>query len=180
MAHKVIFLDRDGVINKCAPEHEYILSIDQLIWIPGSIEGLKLLSVLGYKLIIISNQRGIGLGLMSFDDLDKIHIRMTTTLLQNGVCIEKILVCPHDYKDNCDCRKPKIGLFQQTEKFLDIDKSQSYMIGDSESDIIAGKNFGVKTVYIGKTNLFGSDFCFENLYKFSKFIKKANKGISNV
>jgi D-glycero-D-manno-heptose 1,7-bisphosphate phosphatase len=111
-----LFLDRDGVINKKI-EGDYVRSWSQFEFIDGAIEGLKILRKIFGRIIVVTNQRGIGLGLMTENDLHKIHENMQKILQENGVFIDKIYYCPHDYqKENCDCRKPKVGLALKAKK----------------------------------------------------------------
>jgi HAD superfamily hydrolase (TIGR01662 family) len=100
---------------------------------------------------------------MTNDEVDKLHKRINGYLNNNGANIDLFLYCSHEIGE-CNCRKPDIGLFLRAERLYDIDKSHSYMIGDSESDILAGYNFGVKTVFIGRDNSL-ADICCENLYE---------------
>ena len=143
MSDKIAFLDRDGVINEKAPEHDYIKSWNDFHFKQGAIEGIRLLNTKGFKVVVVTNQRGIARGLMSQDDLENIHIKMCEYLQSNNARIDAIFYCPHE-KGTCSCRKPDIGLFLQAEKVFNIEKSQSIMIGDSLSDIEAGENYGVK------------------------------------
>ncbi len=150
---KIIFLDRDGIINKKAPEHQYITKWDEFVFLPDIFEVLIHLSKLNYKFIIISNQQGIGKGILTYKDLDNIHEKMVSVLCEKDIFIEKIYCCPHLVSDNCNCRKPKIGLIEKAIQELnyEIDFNNSYMIGDSESDIIAGERIGLKTVLVNES-----------------------------
>ena len=143
--HKTIFLDRDGVINCKAPEHDYIKNWQDFIFLPNVPEAISKLNHAGYIVIIVTNQRGIARGMMSTTDLDDIHKKMCEKLLCYDAKIDAIYVCPHDIGE-CTCRKPDIGLFLEAEKDFNISKSESWMIGDSDSDIEAGKRFGIKTI----------------------------------
>jgi len=147
---KVIFLDRDGIINKKAPEHQYITKWNEFVFLLDIFEVLIHLSKLNFKIIIISNQQGIGKGILTYKDLDNIHEKMVSVLNENDILIEKIYFCPHLVSDNCNCRKPKTGLIEKAIQELnyEIDFNNSFMIGDSESDIIAGKRIGLKTVLV--------------------------------
>lgn len=147
MQNKMIFLDRDGVINRKAPPHDYIKSVNKFEMLPGAGEAIHLLNATGYKVVIVTNQRGIARGLMTMKDLNQVHQFMKKELLSFDAHIDDIFVCPHDI-GQCCCRKPDIGLFLQAEKKCEINKEKSYMIGDSRTDIEAGKNYGVKTISI--------------------------------
>lgn len=160
---KVIFLDRDGVINKCAKEHEYITVWENFEFLENVPEAIKLLNRAGYKIVVVSNQRGVARGVMTKNEVDELHKRVNEYLDSKDANIDYFLYCPHEVGE-CSCRKPEIGLFLAAERLFDIDKLNSYMIGDSESDIIAGHNFGVKTVFIGNHNSL-ADICCSSLYE---------------
>lgn len=152
MQNNMIFLDRDGVINRKAPPHDYIKLVNEFQMLPGAGDAIHLLNVAGYKVVIVTNQRGIARGLMTMEDLNQVHQFMKKELLYFDAHIDDIFVCPHDI-GQCHCRKPDIGLFLQAEKKFAINKDKSYMIGDSRTDIEAGKNYGIKTISIN-----GPDF----------------------
>jgi len=146
-----LFLDRDGVINKKI-EGDYVRTWSQFEFLPGVIEALKILRKIFGRIIIITNQRGIGRGLMTEEDLKLIHTKMCEVLGKNGIKIDKIYFCPHDYeKEECNCRKPKGGMVLKAKlEFPDINLRKSVIIGDSESDIELGVNLGMIPVYITK------------------------------
>jgi len=160
---KAVFLDRDGVINKCAAPHCYISSWKDFAFLPGAAEGIKALNNAGYLILLISNQRGIARGLYTVNDVHVLHKKMCGCLEASGARIDGIYICPHNYGE-CSCRKPGIGLFQQAERDWAIDKESSYCIGDFESDIRAGINYGVKTILIGDgSEEYGQDYTFDSL-----------------
>ena len=142
--NKAVFLDRDGVINQKAPEHDYIKSWAEFHFLPGVKEAIRRIREEGFLVIVVTNQRGIARGLMTEKDLQEIHQRMCEELQQHGAHIDDIFCCPHDIKDNCACRKPKPGMLIQAQKKWDIDFAQSYIIGDSNSDIEAGQHVGCR------------------------------------
>lgn len=170
MKYKVIFLDRDGVINKPAPPHDYIKSWEEFEFLPEAIEGLKILYDLGYKLVIVTNQRGIARGMLTWDNLNEIHENMQEVLKENGVIIDHIFVCPHSETDNCDCRKPKDGLLRKIEEYYEVDKEHSYMVGDSLADMESGRNYKATTIKVGIESSSFIDFDFNNLEEFSKWL----------
>jgi len=148
---KVVFLDRDGVINKRIVGG-YVKKWEEFEFLPGAIAAIKLLNEKKVPVILISNQSGIGRGYMAQDDLKEIHKRMSVELAKEGAHIDDIFVCPHSPDDNCGCRKPKTGLFEQAKKkYKDIDIKSSWFIGDSETDMQAGNNIGCRT-YLVKEN----------------------------
>ena len=143
------FLDRDGVINRKAPEGEYITRVQDFQFLPGAIAGLRKLKRHGWKLIVVTNQRGVALGRMSADDLAAIHAEMCGDLRSAGVSLDGIYTCPHD-KDVCDCRKPQTGLFHQARRdWPEIDFADSVVIGDSLSDMEAASHLGCRGIWIG-------------------------------
>lgn len=148
---KIIFLDRDGVINKDPggwTEHGYVTAWEQFIFLPGAVETLKKLNNAGYDIIVISNQAGVAKGHYTSGKLDEINGKMIHSLEKNGVRIKKVYYCTHQKSDNCECRKPKSGLIRQAEEELGINASGSYFIGDKESDMKAGRAAGLKTILV--------------------------------
>lgn len=149
---KIAFLDRDGVINQSAAEHEYITTVEDFILNPGLIDLLNKLKADGFEFIVVTNQRGISRGKISIEKLNEIHSYMTETLSSVGIELLDIFFCPHA-SNTCDCRKPKDGLFRQAAAKYNIDKPQSLIIGDSSSDIEAGKTFGLgQQILVPKDN----------------------------
>jgi len=146
--HKAVFLDRDGVINKKPPPHSYILSWKEFKLLPYVKEALVDLNQRGFLIVIVSNQRGIARRMLRRKDLEEIHARMTGELKKVGAVVNGVYYCPHNYSDNCNCRKPKPGMLLSAASDLNIDTSQSFMVGDSEDDIAAGKESGCKTVLV--------------------------------
>ncbi len=150
---KAIFLDRDGVINRMAG---FITKPEQFELIPGVAEAIKAVNQSGYLAIVVTNQPVIARGDCTFEELQTIHDKMETELGKVGAFVDAVYVCPHhtdkgfrgerpEYKCKCDCRKPRPGLLFQAAEDFNIDLSESYMIGDSDRDVEAGKNAGVKT-----------------------------------
>lgn len=151
----VIFLDRDGVINSPARPHEYITKWEDFKILPGVYEALRLFRESGFRIFIVTNQRCIARKIASREDIDALHARMLEDFARHGYSVDGVYVCPHGDDDGCDCRKPKPGLLVQVQKSLEasdgvtVDKTRSWMIGDSVSDVEAGMNYGVNTVIIG-------------------------------
>ncbi len=155
---KAIFLDRDGTINK---SNGFITKPEQFELIPGVAEAIKKINKSGYLTIVITNQPVIARGDCTFEELAEIHAKMETELGKDGAFIDGLYFCPHhtdkgfigerpEYKCDCDCRKPKAGLFLQAAKDFNIDLLQSFMIGDSLKDVEAGKNAGCKECFLIK------------------------------
>jgi len=147
---KCVFLDRDGVINKKALEGDYIKKWSEFKFLSNVKETLKRLNKAGFLVIIITNQQGIAKGVMTEQDLKDIHTKMIEELKKSGAKIDGIYYCPHDEKDNCNCRKPKIGLFLEAKKDFNIALNKSWLVGDSNSDILAGKKAGCRNILIKK------------------------------
>lgn len=157
---KAIFLDRDGTINKYVG---FLTKPEQFELIPGVADAVKMINKSGYLAIVVTNQPVIARGECTWEELRAIHDKMETELGRDGAFIDAIYVCPHhpdkgfdgerpEYKKDCDCRKPKPGLMLQAAKDLNIDLSLSYMIGDSERDIEAGRIAGCKDSFLIERN----------------------------
>lgn len=136
--NKAIFLDRDGTINV---EKHYLYKIEDFEFLPGVVDALKILQEAGYLLIIITNQSGIGRGYYTEEDFQKLNDWMISTLKQQGVMIADVYFCPHlpdaqvaEYRKECNCRKPKLGMYKQAILDYNIQMSQSYAIGDKIRD----------------------------------------------
>lgn len=153
---KAIFLDRDGTINKYVG---FLRNADEFKLLPGVAKAIKAINKSGYLAIVVTNQPVIARGECSWGDLQAIHDKMETELGKAGAFIDGIYICPHhpdkgfageiiEYKCDCNCRKPKAGLLFQAASELNIDLTQSYMIGDSKTDIEAGNNAGCKASYL--------------------------------
>ena len=152
---KIVFLDRDGVINVSAPPHMYVTKWEEFEYLPGVYEAIKILNESGFIVIVITNQRCIARNIATKEDVKELNRKMLNDIKKHGGKIDKVYCCPHDIDEHCDCRKPKPGLFIKAEKALKrkgytIDKDASWMIGDSITDIKAGQNYGVNTIQIAK------------------------------
>lgn len=143
---KVVFLDRDGVIN--FERKDYVKTSDEFQLIPDVMFWLKLLVDKGFKLIIITNQSMIGRGLSTVENLHLIHQKMQKMFSANGFQIDGIYYCPHKPEDNCLCRKPEIELFKNAIDEFCIDVENSWFIGNNETDMLAGKRIRCKIIKI--------------------------------
>jgi histidinol-phosphate phosphatase family protein len=141
-----VFIDRDGVINY--NRDDYVKSWEEFEFIPGSIEAIKKINRTARLLIVITNQSPIGRGIFDTETLDSIHMKMLHELSKAGARIDAIFYCPHSPNDNCDCRKPKPGLILRAAKEFNIDLSDSWMVGDSKSDMKAGEEAGCRTIQV--------------------------------
>lgn len=147
MQFSTVFLDRDGVVNRRLPG-DYVRNQKAFEFLPDVQEALRLMTEAGLRLIIITNQRGIARGLMTEADLQAVHTLMLAELEKAGAHIAAIYHCPHD-KDECQCRKPEPGMLLQAQSdFPEIEFSDSILIGDSLSDMQAGRRVGCHTLLI--------------------------------
>jgi D-glycero-D-manno-heptose 1,7-bisphosphate phosphatase len=146
--NKAIFLDRDGVLIDNS-EHYYIWKTDQTRLIEGVAENLKILIMKGFHLFIVSNQGGISRGLYSKDDILKLHEELILTFRQNNIEITEIAFCPHHPEiEKCLCRKPDSMMIEKLIAKYRINKSDSYLIGDSQSDMYAAQKAGVQGIQV--------------------------------
>lgn len=170
---KAIFLDRDGTINKYVG---FLRDINDFELINGVAEAIKEINRSGYLAVIVTNQPVIARGEVTYEALNEIHNKMETLLGNQGAYLDAIYYCPHhpdsgfdgevkELKFDCDCRKPKPGLLLKAAEELNIDLSQSWMIGDSKNDIMAGKNAGCKTALIGNED-YKQDITVDSLLTF--------------
>jgi len=171
-----IFLDRDGTINI---DKNYVHKIEDWEFLPHAIEGLRILSLRGYKLVIITNQSGIGRGYYTCHDMEKLHRHVISLLKKNSIDIAGIYFCPHKPSDHCSCRKPETELLKKAATDLNINISGSYFIGDKTCDIKMGRDGGCKTIMVqtGKGGKDGEyevvpDFIVSNLYEAATLIVK--------
>lgn len=155
---KAIFLDRDGTINKYVG---FLRNIDDFELNEGVSEAIKKINKSKYLAIVVTNQPVIARGEVTFEQLNEIHNKMETLLGQDGAYLDAIYYCPHhpdsgfegevkELKIDCDCRKPKPGMLYKAAEDFNIDLSESYMIGDSDNDILAGNAAGCKSIKIEK------------------------------
>ena len=144
-----IFLDRDGTINI---DYNYVHQIDNFHFIDGVIDALVELKKMGFLLVITTNQSGIARKIFSQEQFDTLTQWMDWCLIDRGVEIDGVYYCPHDPLNTyCDCRKPKPGMILTAQKDLNIDLANSYMVGDRVSDLLSGKNAGVKKTVLVRT-----------------------------
>ncbi len=142
---RAVFLDRDGVINRKAPEGRYVTRWEDFHVLPGVVEGITLLNLAGFFVIVVTNQRCVAKGLMTAAELEEMHRRMTALLARAGATIDAIYYCSHEVEESCKCRKPAPGMLLDAASSRGIDLPASWMIGDSDVDVEAGKNAGCKT-----------------------------------
>ena len=165
MKNKVVFLDRDGVINI---DKGYVYQKKDFIFINGVIEALQYLQSLNYELIVVTNQSGIARGFFEEKDFKSLSKYMLETLESSNILIKDIFFCPHlpnavikKYDKTCSCRKPKSGMIEDAIKKYNIDRENSILIGDSQRDIEAGKSAKIKSFLFKGDNLY--NFVLENI-----------------
>ena len=146
MKTQAIFLDRDGVINRDRPD--FVKSWDEFEFLPQSLEALAALSRTAYKIVVITNQSGVGRGLLTQKTLEGMHARMIDRVRASGGRIDAIYYCPHAPSVGCNCRKPAVGLFLDAARDLDIDLAFSWAIGDSYRDAQAANRAGVQAILL--------------------------------
>jgi D-glycero-D-manno-heptose 1,7-bisphosphate phosphatase len=145
---ETVFLDRDGVLNEKAPEGEYVWRWQDFHPLDGVVEAIARLNRAGLRTIVVTNQRGVALGLYTVADVEALHASFQQLLAERGARVDRFYLCPHDRGD-CNCRKPLPGLFEQaTADFKDISAAKSVMIGDSLVDMEFGNRLGMKTILI--------------------------------
>jgi D-glycero-D-manno-heptose 1,7-bisphosphate phosphatase len=142
MPHKFIILDRDGVIN--VDSAQFIKSPEEWKPIPGSLEAIGRLAEAGYRIVVATNQSGVGRGLFDMDTLNAINEKMMKAASQAGGRIDAIFFCPHPADSTCECRKPKSGMFAQIATRFNVDLTGVPTVGDSLRDLLAGTQVGCK------------------------------------
>lgn len=145
---RAVFLDRDGVINQNPPEGEYVTRWEDFHVLPGVAQGIGWLNRAGFSVIVVTNQRCIAKGLMSSVELETMHERMTDFFARAGATIDATYYCPHEREASCECRKPAPGMLLNAARSRGIELSTSWMIGDSDTDVEAGRNAGCKTAQL--------------------------------
>jgi D-glycero-D-manno-heptose 1,7-bisphosphate phosphatase len=145
---RAVFLDRDGVINRKPPEGQYVTRWEEMQFLPGVAEAIALLTQAGFCVLTVTNQRSVAKGLLTANELESIHRRMCQELASAGAVITEVYHCPHEKKPPCACRKPAPGMLLQAAREHEIDLETSWMIGDSDIDVGAGRNAGCRTVRI--------------------------------
>lgn len=155
---KIIFLDRDGVINKDPAyinKYSYVTKWGEFRFLPGAKRAIRKLTEAGYTIYVISNQAGIAKGYFTLRALKDITKKMLREIKKSGGKITGVFYCPHRNEDNCDCRKPKVGLFRKALKRGSINFGDTFFIGDKIMDVKAGRAIGCKTILVlsGKESL---------------------------
>ncbi len=184
--NKVVFLDRDGTINV---EVDYLHKKEDFKFEENADKAIKIINDLGYKVIVVTNQSGIARGYYTENDLKTLHVYLDEELNKIGAKVDAYYYCPHhpnakldEYKIDCECRKPEIGMFMEAAKDFSIDFSKSIIVGDKISDLEAGVRLGMKTVLVETGHgteekdkiYFKTDIC-KNLYEFALILNEKNE-----
>lgn len=142
-----LILDRDGVLNR-ELESGWLSSVDQWEWEESSLESLGLLAILGVKVSIVSNQSGIGRGVVTQQEVDEVHQWLASLMAATGVELVGIFVCPHGPDEGCDCRKPRPGLVWAAIEKSGVPADQTLLVGDDLRDLVAGRAAGVRVALV--------------------------------
>ena len=160
--NKAVFLDRDGTINI---EKNYLYRIEDFEFIPGVPEAIKMLNDAGYLVIVVTNQAGIARGYYTEEDMHKLHRHIDEELKKYDAHIDAYYFCPHhpiygigEYKQECHCRKPKDGMLQKAIEEYSINVSESYIIGDKVSDVLAGNKCSITGILVRSGHSIGDEY----------------------
>lgn len=172
-----LFLDRDGVINVRLID-EYVTKVEEFSFQPGALEAIEYFSNIFKKIFIVTNQQGIGKGLMTEDDLSTVHAYMEEEISKGGGRIDAIYFCPALAKDNSHMRKPLPGMAERAFRdYPEVDPKKSIMVGDSLSDIQFAKNAGLHSVFIKADEVYPQEACdlsdlqFDSLHDFAAYLR---------
>jgi len=181
---KVVFLDRDGTINRDSAD--YVRSREDFEFLPGSLEAIKNLTLNGFVSIVITNQSAVPRNLISLSELESVHKLLTDTVALNGGEIKDVFYCPHMPEDECDCRKPEPGLIYQAREKYGIDLTAAVMVGDSAKDIECARRAGCGRAVLVKsgkdddvenelkTRQIRADYVAKDLYEAAEWILKSH------
>jgi histidinol-phosphate phosphatase family protein len=179
---RTLFIDRDGVINKDPggwTMHEYVTEPKDFHFLPGALEALALLNRNRIRVIVVSNQAGVNKGFFTKDELDEVTRKMLNDVKKNGGTISEVCYCTHTNEDNCNCRKPKPGMLEAAIRKHGVTARDTYIVGDSEVDVLAGRGAGLGTILVlsGKTDMNGvkawkvkPDYIFKDLLEAVKWL----------
>ncbi len=148
---KIVFLDRDGVINEFPGNGNYVTKVKDFLFVPGSLKAIRRLTEDGYSIFVVSNQAGVGKGIYSQNKLTRINRFMLKGVSREKGKIKKVFYCTHRSNDGCGCRKPGIGSIRKAFQIMKTSMREapgSFFVGDTESDILAGRNAGCQTIFV--------------------------------
>lgn len=170
--NQAVFLDRDGVINEVLSERvKFVNKPDDFYLLERVGEAINLLNEADYRVFVVTNQGGVGLGYMSTEELDEVHERMYADLNAFDARIDDLMYCSHQPNEGCSCRKPHPKMIVNLAKKHKVDLTKSYMVGDRDPDILAGAYAGTKTVLVGnRGEKIEADVIFPDLYTFAHWL----------
>jgi len=158
---KIVFLDRDGVINSSRPNNGYVGSLKHFKWVPGAIKAIKFLNSENYKIVVVTNQSGVARGFFTIKDVKTIHSYIQKRLKENDAKIDAFYFCPFHkdgiikkYKKNSSLRKPNIGMFLLAKRKWNVDHKNSFMIGDQKTDVEFARRAKIKGYLFNQKNLY--------------------------
>jgi D-glycero-D-manno-heptose 1,7-bisphosphate phosphatase len=184
--NKIVFLDRDGVINVFPGNGNYVTKVKNFQFLPRSLDAIRMLTEAGYTIFVVSNQAGVGRGIFSQDKLNRINRKMLEGVEKSGGRIRKVYYCTHRPDAGCSCRKPDIGSVRRALKSMDLpldSARNSYFVGDTKQDIETGYNAGCKTIFVlsGRENrkymkgwIVKPDYIVKDLYDVAKIVCGGN------
>lgn len=152
---KIVFMDRDGTIHIDKVETHLI---NDLEFFPDTVSFMQKITSLGYDIIVVTNQSGIGKGHYDIKTMKEFNLYMVKELEKHGINILAVLYCPHIKEDNCSCMKPKSGMFEKAKELFNIDMSVSIMVGDQTSDVLASINIGITENYLVTTGIYDGKY----------------------
>jgi len=148
MTYKHVILDRDGVLNREAQGVGYVLEPGQFFWLPGALDALAILRRAGMHLTVVTNQSGVGRGLMTLAQLEAVHDRMKSDAARHSASLDTVLFCPHAPDDRCTCRKPAPGLIHEALARSGFTAAESIVVGDDKRDLEAAERAGVDAALV--------------------------------
>ena len=152
-----MFFDRDGIVN-ASPGPGYVERCEDFVLLPAFVAALRLVRAHGYVAVVVTNQRGVARGIVPLAEVERMHDHLRETLARDhDLELLDILVCPHE-RDSCDCRKPKPGMLLEAARRHGLDLASSWMVGDNETDIQAGRAAGCRTIRVSPETETAADY----------------------
>lgn len=174
---KIVFLDRDGTLI-LEPPDEQVDSLEKLEFVPGIITGLRMLVECGFRLVLVTNQDGLGTPAYPLTAYQIVQEKILTFLNGEGIRFDRIFVCPHAAGDGCSCRKPKTGLVDDFLASVPVDRELSFMIGDRETDVTFAENIGVRSVRLLRGGATGAAYSTPSFPEACRYIVRSLRSSS--